>query len=290
MGRSSWRFAFSLQSASRSKDERSSLRAGCISHLRLRDCGGIAVDHLPLPHSKLSKSCVALLILGGLTACNARSSQSDGALDEVQGETREMKGVTEVLIPKSRSYGDTLQIKVVLPSRYIWAVGSEEARRGLTFKPIDYRTLEPVDSHDPGAVGITTYRVTSTYRVGDSGIMQAYQRYPDNGHTRFGLSYRPDPVPGRPEALWKRNYLKPGVSGEEFYIGCTPPIGPGSIIEPTECGMTMMLHRREMNGRPAGIMVNASVPASKIEDWKLIEAAMRKLVEPNIEWVEGDNK
>lgn len=290
MGRSSWRFAFLLHGALRLKDERSSLRAGCISHMRLRDCGGIAVDRLLRPHSKLPKNCISLLILGGLAACDARSSQSDGALDEVQGVTQEMAGVTELLIPKSRSYSDALQIKVVLPSQYIWALGSEEARRGLTFKPIDYRTLEPVDSHDPGAVGITTYRVTSTYRVGDSGIMQDYDRYPDIGEIRFGLSYRPDPVPGRPESLWKRNYLKSGVSGEQFSIGCVPPIGPGSIIEPTECGMTLMFHEAVMNGRPAGIIVNASVPASRIEDWELIEAAMRKLVEPNVEWVGGDSQ
>lgn len=223
----------------------------------------------------------ALLFALFASSCNSSDGQSSLAIEAEKDAV--------LHIPATRSYPDTLQIKIALPSQYIWAEGSDEARRGLRFKPIDYRTLEPVDAHDPGAVGITTYQITSTYRVGDSGIMQDYERYPDIGETRFGLSYRPDPVPGRPEELWKRNYLKPGISGEEFYIGCVPPIGSGSIIEPTECGMTMMLGRREMNGRPVAIMVNASIPASKMEDWKLIEAAMRKLIEPNVDWIPSED-
>ena len=220
---------------------------------------------------------VALLCLLFAANCNLNDGQS----------SRKLSADEEAVftIPATRNYADTLQIRLALPNQYIWAAGSDEAQRGSKFKPIDYHTLEPVDVHEPGAAGISTYNVFPRYRGGDSGIMQPYERYPDIGETRFGLSYRPAPVPGRPEALWKRNYLKPGVSGEEFYIGCTPPIGPGSIIEPTECGMTIMLHRTEMNGRPAGIIVNASVPATKIGDWKLIEAAVRKLVEPNVEWV-----
>ena len=239
---------------------------------------------------KLSKNCFALLVLGGVVACNTKSSQSDIVVSEGQEGSQKMNNTTTVLIPKRQKYNDTLQIGVTLPSQYIWAPGSDEARRGMSFKPINYHTLEPVDTHEPGAVGVSTYRIVPRYRVGDSGIMQSYERYPDIGELRFGLSYRPAPVPGRPEALWKRNYLKPGVPGEEFYIGCTPPIGPGSIIEPTECGMTIMFHPTEMYGRPAGIRVNASVPASKLEDWELIEAAMRKLIEPNVEWVGGDKQ
>lgn len=231
--------------------------------------------------SKRTQMRVATIFVLGWTLFAASCSAKDGQ----SGSPGKADEEASFNIPATRNYSDTLQVQVTLPSRYLWAADSEKGRRGMSFKPIDYHTLEPVDAHEPGAVGVSTYRIVPRYRVGDSGIMQSYERYPDIGELRFGLSYRPAPVPGRPEALWKRNYLKPGVSGEEFYIGCTPPIGPGSIIEPTECGMTMMLHRREMNGRPAGIIVNASVPASKIEDWKLIEAAMRKLVEPNVEWV-----
>ena len=232
--------------------------------------------------SKRTQMRVATIVVLGWTLFAASCSAKDGQSSS-SGKADEDASFN---IPETRNYSDTLQVRVTLPSRYIWAAGTEEARGGLTFKPIDYRTLEPVDSHSPGAVGVTTYRVTSTYRVGDSGIMQDYDRYLDIGEMRFGLSYRPDPVPDRPEPLWKRNYLKSGVSGEQFSIGCVPPIGPGSIIEPTECGMTLMFHEAVMNGRAAGIVVNASVPASRIEDWKLIEAAMRKLVEPNVEWVQ----
>lgn len=261
---------------------------GFRERLRPNDLWPIAVQ-TNRSSSKLSKSGVALLILGSVAACNARPSHSDVAPDEVQAATQEMEQKVEVLIPKSRDYSDPLKLKVTLPSRYIWAADSEEGRRGLIFRPIDYRTLEPVDDHPQGVIGIATYFVGSRYRVGDSPIRPVYERYPDIGEMRFGLSYRPDPVPGRPESLWKRYYFKPGVSGEEFSIGCLPPIGPGSIIEPTVCGMTLMFPMPERNGRPAGIFVNASLPASRIEDWRLVEAAMRKLVAPNVEWVGGKN-
>ena len=288
MGRVRWRFSVFLYGISKRLGGRSSGDASPSLRLRWWGWSEFAGDRRRSLFVKLSKNCFALLVLGGVVACNTKSSHSDGALGEGQGVSRENDSTISVFIPKLEKYEDNLRIRVALPKQYIWAAGSDEARRGSTFKPIDYHTLEPVDVHEPGAVGVTTYRVFPRYRVGDSGIMQSYERYPDIGETRFGLSYRPDPVPGRPEALWKRNFLKPGVSGEEFYIGCTPPIGPGSMIEPTDCGMTMMFHPTEVNGRPAGIMVNASVPASKIEDWETIEAAIRNLVEPNVEWVGGD--
>ena len=289
MGCVQWRFGVSFYCMLKRLGRRSSRAAASSSRVHWWGCREFAEDRRRSAFVTLSKNCFALLVLGGVVACNAKSSHSNGALGEGQGVSEKNDSTISVFIPKLEKFGDNLRIRVTLPNQYIRAAGSDKAHRGLTFKPINYLTLEPVEVHEPGAVGVTTYRLFPRYRVGDSGIMQAYERYPDIGETRVGLSYRPDPVPGRPEALWKRNYLKPGVSGEDFYIGCTPPIGPGSIIEPTECGMTMMFHPTEINGRPAGIMVNASVPASKIEDWEKIEAAIRNLIGPNVEWV-GDNE
>jgi hypothetical protein len=222
-----------------------------------------------------------------LSACGANSKSFMDPRDDSQNESQASNLSRSVLVPEVRGYNDTLQVKVTLEEKFLWSPDSDEARRGLVFKPIDYRTLMPTDRHGPGVVGITTYTIVPRYLSGESGILQEYDRYPDIGETRFGLSYRPDAVPGRPEELWKRNYLRRGIPGEEFYIGCTPPVGPGSIVQPTECGMTIMLSSKEVTGRRAGIMVIASVPAAKIEDWVQVEAAIRTLLGPNVAWFEG---
>ena len=104
---------------------------------------------------------------------------------------------------------------------------------------------------------------------------------------RFGLSYRPQPVPSRPEDLWKRIYMKPGVSGEEFYISCIPPMSPGAIDPPTSCTMNLRLAPKQIGTRRAGLILKASVPAARLEDWRQIEATVVRLFAGRVEWIEG---
>ena len=63
------------------------------------------------------------------SSCNSSDGQSSLALEAEKDAV--------LRIPAVRNYPDTLQIRVVLPRQYIWAADSDEARRGLKFKPID---------------------------------------------------------------------------------------------------------------------------------------------------------
>ncbi len=109
--------------------------------------------------------------------------------------------------------------------------------------------------------------------------------YPDTGLERYGLSYRPSVVPGRPEALWKRVYVKKNVERHEFIIACLPPIGPGSISPPETCGMNLML---DFGGGKDSVLVKVSMAEGKIKDWRIIERFVKEFLKARVSRVTGD--
>lgn len=197
-------------------------------------------------------------------------------------------GSIAILLPEERTHADTLQVRITLPREYFWPEGSDEFARGLLLRPIDYTTQTPADDASADLPHLTIVAAVSPRYFADSGLEQFHDRFDDIGEMRFGLSYRPQPVPSRPEDLWKRIYVKPGVSGEDFLISCIPPMSPGAIDPPTECTMELMLAPKQIGSRRAGLSLKASVPAARLEDWRQIEETVVQLFAGRVEWTDAE--
>jgi hypothetical protein len=204
----------------------------------------------------------------------------------------------DVFIPSTRKYADELQVRLTLPSRYIYNRGGHEGERGLIFKPLDLGKMQPVQGAPEARKGVVTYALSGyLYEFGD--IPQLHERYQETGLKLFGLSYQPNPVLSRPEELWKRVYVKPGASGEDFLITCIPPIGPGSIIAPKTCTMTFLVAQREvlvlyggsqqLRPRRAGVQIRVNLAAEDLQNWQQIELGSRKLLVPKLTLLSAEN-
>ncbi|MEO6218757.1 MAG: hypothetical protein ABIO86_22225 [Sphingomonas sp.] len=102
--------------------------------------------------------------------------------------------------------------------------------------------------------------------------------FPDTGEIRFGLSYRPQRVPGRPEELWQRIYSKTGSGRNDFVIKCIPPISINSISEPKSCEMTFNLPIAANLSKSLSIVVDVDFDVDRLSDWKNIEKSISSFV------------
>jgi len=246
-----------------------------------------------------SKLLTVFLAMAPGAACSQDASSSDIELVGVVKPTASghADGL-DVFIPGTRKYADQLQVRLTLPSPYIYNRDEAEGERGLIFKPLAFGTMQPNQGANEASKGVVTYNLSGyLYEIGD--IPQLNERFQDTGLKRFGLSYRPDPVPSRPEELWKRVYMKPGVSGEDFLITCIPPIGPGSIIPPITCTMTFLVAQQEvfsmyggsqqLRPRRAGVQIRVNLAVEDLENWQEIEQALRKLLLPKLTLHSAEN-
>lgn len=106
--------------------------------------------------------------------------------------------------------------------------------------------------------------------------------YPDSGEIRFGLSYRPQPVPGRPEDMWQRIYSKPGPHHSDFLIQCIPPISINSISAPEACTMIFNLPIAADLSKSLSLVVHVDFDVDRLSDWKNIEGATSSFLSSRI--------
>lgn len=186
-----------------------------------------------------------------------------------------------VSIPKEKSDQESVQLTLRLPEKYLVLLEGAEHK---VLRPLNYRTGEPVkelDTDNPDEVSIWI-RPKPLNRGEEFEVFKKWRRYDDIGQTEHGLSYRPQQVPTRPPELWKRAYFKSGVSGDDFYISCIPPISPGAIEAPSACAMHLMLGSTDINGREWGAYVRITFLVERLSDWEVIESRVVELLEPNL--------
>jgi hypothetical protein len=215
----------------------------------------------------LPKQFGVLMMTVLLTACS--NVQSD--LPEQQGQLPQGEGeiLQELRIPEN-AVGCCVYLRVVMPKR---ALVRDKGGPGYGFRSINYKTGELVASSMTNSNDEIWFYVNSRPFDYDNEFFSQWEKFPQTDQVRFGLEYRPLDVPGRPEELWRRAYFKQGVSGEDFYISCTPPIGPNSISPPTACAMHMQIEATKIEDRLWGAYIRVGFSESRLSDWQAIERA-----------------
>ncbi len=191
----------------------------------------------------------------------------------------EIVGVIEE--PRENYYQGEVRLTVEMPIRFL---EQQDGYLSGRYLPQNLRTgevLPPTAHSHPDAI---FFRVRRSPIDLDDEFFQHWERYysvPAEGE-RHGLIYRPIRAGRRPEFLLKRGYFKPNTRGDYFHISCLPPIGPGSIAPPDNCGMEFLLAPTHFGDRMWGARVFVVFPAEHLADWKLIEQRARDLFENRV--------
>lgn len=180
----------------------------------------------------------------------------------------------DLVLPKVEQHDDDVQLTITLPCRYL----RDEYDYAWSLRSVNYKT-DDVSDGAPPTVGPDFIRFNvreKPYPTAES-LFRPWQAYELNGEERYGLSYAPQVVPSRPETHWKVGYFKPGVSGDDFHIRCSPE-AEGFEIKPQKwCAMVMMLNPTEVHGRPWAASVLVTFNVERLEDWQEIEAKTRDI-------------
>ena len=221
-------------------------------------------------------------------------SSGVGSEETAAAASENPDGIVEWLRPETNNYDDDFQIKLKIEEKYIQR--SPYGMDQWQIQSINYKTLEPVpegpsDNPDVMYINFSQYSrdVNDTFYIGRFPLAGLIE--PGTGEPRYGLMYHPQKVKVRPELLWKSVYVKPDHR-DDFYIRCTPPMGPGSISEVRECGMWMTLFPKKQGTRIYFVDTIVWFNVHRMPDWKKIEAAATKLLKPRITYIIpkiGDN-
>lgn len=222
----------------------------------------------------------ACMLLAFVSACSTEGCSVNSNLSACTGSS-----IKVIEIPSDKEHDSDLQIRVKVAKKYLPSAEIDTSSE-INFLPLDALTFEPVPTSDE-LDEARTITFTLAPRYIDHGFPSSIyvDRFEDIGLKRFGLSYRPMPVEGRPEELWKRVYTKLGVPNQEFSIACTPPIAPGSISAPKSCAMMIILKKSTWNDRPVGVIATAYLPVERLSEWEDVEAAIRAIFEGNIDFL-----
>lgn len=181
---------------------------------------------------------------------------------------------TRLAVPQHKTRSEDVQLVVTLPCEY-WR---DRYEGPFSFRQVNYRTGNPVEGADTEDADVISLSVRASTYDPTSEIFNGWEAYPLGNEERFGLEYRPQVVPGRPEDRWQVGFFKQGVSGEDFYIQCWPET-PGFALAPQEwCGMEMNLNPTPIGDRVWSANVFVRFKMERLGDWPLIEKRVRSLL------------
>lgn len=124
-------------------------------------------------------------------------------------------------------------------------------------------------------------------KKGSTYALYNEEAFPDSGQLKYGLSHRPQITQLRPEKLWKRIYVKPGVKKHDFLIRCIPPIAPGRIWEPDTCEMEMIFSPEGHGSHNDVFLIGLSFDAKRLSDWRAIENTVISFLRGKLEFIEN---
>lgn len=158
------------------------------------------------------------------------------------------------------------QLILRIPCQYV-----EQEFEPHTFRRVDYLTGEPSSDRSSESPNLVTFRISVRPYDPSSPLYRVWQRFPDIGQMRYGLSYQPLVVQSRPETHWDAGYFKPDVSGDDFHIRCRPET-PGFSTAPQKwCMMALSVNPTEFDGRMWAVRVETTFRVERLTDWQAIE-------------------
>lgn len=184
------------------------------------------------------------------------------------------KAQITLAVPQRKTRSEDVQLVVTLPCEY-WR---DRYEGPFSFRQVNYRTgnpVEGVDTEDPDVISLSV-RASPYDPTGEN--YQQWEAYPPGDEERFGLEYRPQIVPSRPEDHWKVGYFKQGVSGAVFHIWCWPESVGFSLAPQKWCVMEMNLNPTPIRDRVWSAEVFVRFKVERIKDWPSIESRVRRVL------------
>ena len=219
-----------------------------------------------------TKSLIAASAFAATTALVASLGKNASEDNRPLCAGKDSREKVVLLLPEKKKYDDSIQLAVPIECRFI---SNGALPSGLHW--LNYRTGLPAPDGSGDDADLIRLDLRAGPYMKDPEVFRQWQAFDEIGRTRFGLSYRPQIVPTRPEDHWRVGYFKPGVSGEDFHIRCSPET-PGFSVAPQKwCRMEISLNSTEIGDRMWSAQVGALFRVERMDDWPEIEKRLRNL-------------